>query len=275
MASEGGRGFSPAQLRRLKVRLKACEATVLALRPRRGRRNFPFEPGWVKAKPKEREISVLEQEGKVIVKAPRYVLSIDKEAGLLGEFLDAEGRVLVRGSDLAFSPSSAAGIEGASVKWRKKRKKAVIESEIRLRPPRGRREAPIVKLTIDCLPGHVLLRGRLGGAREMERAMLILSLGNFGRWQVGSAEGLLDGWFWVRHTSGRRGTHGIYWRPQGTDVFWQSEMTPLDPEGGFVRLWKDKGEGVEFRFPDLLEGGLDNVMLLDKFAGRLGPHLGL
>ncbi len=262
-------------LRHLKIRLDAHEATVLALRPKRMRMSLARGPEWKPAAARRKKVSISETEREVVVRAPAYSLTVDKATGLPATLFDAAGRALIEGSDFAFALPSAVKVAGADVAWRREDKAVVVESKIRLGPPKGKAVAPSVHLTFRCVPSHLVLESKLEGVETLQRAMLVLKLGKFDRWQVNSGEGLLDGWVVTRHTSGRRGTHGIYWRPQGTDVFWQSQMTPLDLTDGFVRLWKGGGEGVEFRFPNLLGDRLDNAMLLDKFAGKFGPHLAL
>lgn len=257
--------------------LEGWEATVLAIRPAAAqppKPALPETPAVPSLAPSRVELR--ESPDKLVARSAHYRLTIDKRTGLLAELHDGEGRVVSGASDLGFEPDMSLGQvrvtaerEGDGV-----RISARMELTIHGADPAVH---PVATVIYHCLPkGEIDVQATLAPSGRMSRAMWVFSCPDAARWQVNTAEGLLDDDFVVRHRSGKRGTHGIYWRPQGTDVAWQSQMVPLDTNAPFLRWQRDGSKTwTTFSLADTLAARPENVMLLDKWAGREGMHVAI
>ena len=115
----------------------------------------------------------------------------------------------------------------------------------------------------------------IAGVVDHKRTGFAFAGSEITRWQVSTAEGLLDDFFVVRHLSGTPNQtmpEGIlYYRLTGTPVMWQSETNPLNFENPSIVAFSGES-GVEFSLCDPLDGELRNAMVLDKLAGKPGWH---
>lgn len=141
----------------------------------------------------------------------------------------------------------------------------VIRSETIL-PPGGR-----VRLVYRCTPRNVIMEAELTDCPERS-AGIVFSAKDCVRWQVNTAEGLLDDLFAVRHRFGNPGKEErLTFRIWGTPVIWQSRMTPLNPVKPLIAAFGKNG-GISLELNEPLTAGLDDVMILDKLEQRCKWH---
>jgi hypothetical protein len=254
----------PQDIARVKILLQPYQPALLCLRPADEPINLPAlarepsPPTLTPQPPIFRQTSA----GWEVVTA-HYRLVVDDKTGLLRSFIGANGKVLLSGCDLIanerleiakISPSQPVPSPQS------------LHFSFRIDLSDGSQ----LRLTYRCLPTKVQLQASwVEGKQKAERVGLIFNIADVHRWQVNTVEGTLDDWFFVRHLSGRTGTHRIYWRPQGTEILWQSEMAPLHPDEAWLRFWQQDGSFVQLIFEEPLRMGVDNIMLLDKvWEGR-------
>lgn len=142
----------------------------------------------------------------------------------------------------------------------------VIRAEITY-PTGGR-----IKLTYRCTPSEVVLEAALQKCPERSIG-LVLAGADIKRWQVNTAEGILDDIFAVRHRFGHpgkdeRGTARLW----GTPIVWQSKITPLHLTAPHITAFGQDG-GIKLTLHNPLTAGLDDVMILDKLNQQYQWHL--
>ncbi|MCS7264542.1 MAG: alpha-amylase family glycosyl hydrolase [Armatimonadetes bacterium] len=266
---------SPEKLVTVKLNLQPYQAALLCLRPAGeplseillGKPNFDFQSQLTDAKSQVINFKSPTPDLWEIA-TNHYRLLIDRKTGLLRSFMDAKGKVLLSGCDLVMSEKVK--IVSVDVNKRTKAQTGTVTIPLQSRLSDGTQ----LLLTYQCLPKQVQIQASLKAKTKPSRAGLLFAVADAYRWQVKTVEGMLDDWFFARHLSGRRGTHGIYWRPQGTEIVWQSETTPLHPKDAWLRCWQKDGSFVQFKFEDPLLMGVDNVLLLDKVWFGETPEVG-
>ena len=262
----------PKEIAKVKLTLSGYQSALLILRP--AEEGCPVtqpivEPKIARRQPSLPKLKKLEDKWEVTTR--HYRLTIDAKTGMIRHFANADGKVLINGSELVTEePATVKQVIGSPTQGKEE---IIFPMRIILS------DGTQVQLTYRCLPTEVKLQGALRdettdteqrtsgtgqGAQESGRIGLLFAIADVYRWQVNTVEGLLDDWFFVRHLSGKRGTHGIYWRPQGTEILWQSEMTPLHPDNAWLCFWQRGGIGFRLAFDEPLKMGVDNVLLLDK-----------
>jgi hypothetical protein len=249
---------TPAEIATVRMPLAAYQAALLVLRP--SGEGCPVPRSNVQSSPSKRRSKPpsLKRSGSVwVVTTAHYGLTVDARTGLLRSLSGADGRVLVSASELV--SDEAASIErvlGSPV---------ITQQEIVLPLQVILSDGTQLRLTYRCFPQGVNLQGTVEKEpRRLRRIGLLLHVPDVHRWQINTVEGLLDDWFFVRHLSGKRGTHRIYWRPQGTEIVWQSETIPLHPDDAWLCFQQRDGRSFRLAFDEPLRMGVDNVMLLDK-----------
>ncbi|MCS7254796.1 MAG: alpha-amylase family glycosyl hydrolase [Armatimonadetes bacterium] len=263
----------PNKIATVKLKLQPYQAALLCLRPanepldkilpKTGANARSKAPGAQPTIPSPKRLIPETWE----IATAHYRLIVDRKTGLLRSFSDAKGKVLISSCDLLMSEKvSIVKVEGER---HTEPKTGIVTLPLRIVFSGGN-----VSLTYRCLPTEVQIEASLQTTAKPSRAGLLFSVANVHRWQINTIEGTLDDWFFARHLSGKRGTHRIYWRPQGTEVVWQSEMTPLHPDDAWLRFWQPDGGTVQFKFDEPLQMGLDNVLLLDKIWDGETPKVG-
>ncbi len=262
---------SPDEITTVKLTLLPYQAALLCLRPV----DEPMDKILPNSTDAEFQSPVSSEQsqkpdGWEIVTA-NYRLLVDRKTGLLLSFSDAKGKLLLSGCDLVMSEQ----VSVVKVEGEKRTEGSTVTLPLRLVLSNGSQ----VSLTYRCFPTEVQILASLQEKVKMSRAGLLFAIANAHRWQVNTVEGTLDDWFFARHLSGQRGTHRIYWRPQGTEVVWQSELTPLHPDDAWLRFWQPDGSIVQIAFDEPLRMGVDNVLLLDKVwdgeTAKVGAHVAI
>lgn len=299
---------SPKEIATVKLVLQPYQAALLCLRPTDEQLKLPLtEITQTQTTSSPRPAAVKQTaEGWEIVTS-HYRLLIDNKTGLIRSFSAAKGRVSHElhswrhsaGADNSppvnvpsKSPLKASGlaasvnpvlVSGCDLILSEQVSLAKVLGKVQTEPKTGVVTLPLqlllsdgsqVQLTYRCLPTEVQFRATLNTKVKTSRAGLLFTIADAYRWQINTIEGVLDDWFFVRHMSGRRGTHRIYWRPQGTEIVWQSEVIPLHHENAWLRFWRKDGSGVQLAFENPLQMGVDNVALLDKVWDEGKPKVG-
>lgn len=283
------------ELRKLKIPLRAWGYEVLALRPEKAASPFAEvasadgakarAAGEAAAAGKETgRVTVSEEENRIDVKASTYSFSLDRSTGRIVRFADAAGKELFHGAgfllDTDFALTAPPEVPaGAEVKVLKAEEDG-SEVTLSVRIPLARKgdaagETAAAEFLFHCTPDAVKLDAVLEGPLPSERTGFAFAGSEITRWQVSTAEGLLDDFFTVRHLSGTPNQtmpEGIlYYRLTGTPVMWQSETNPLNFENPSILAFSGEN-GIEFTLCDPLDGELRNAMVLDKLAGKPGWH---
>lgn len=263
-------------LKSLSVELKPWAYEVLAFRPEGSPSPFPREEAAVAPQPVKTDgaVAVTEQEESIDISAPAYLLSIGKSDGRLLRFSDRSGGELLEGSGFIVDPSftfDQSPIRPAATEVKVENNGSGVTVTVKTVLPSG----STVGLSYRCGKDAVTLDASLEDAGAAPRAGIAFAAKNVTRWQVSSAEGLLDDFFTVRHAKGTPSQtmpEGIlYYRLSGTPVMWQAETNPLAFEKPSILAFSNE-HGVEFSVCDPLSGGLRNAMVLDKLGGKPGWH---
>ena len=220
---------------------------------------------------KRQEFSFLEKEDEYIVKSPVYQLTLSRKTGMITGFSDISGKRLFTGSGFITGPSPELqkdiAVENMEVD--------VIQGKmfVKITAQGNLNNSSPVTLRYLCHPEKVTVEGILEQPQGLPRAGLVFTGNSIDRWQVSSAEGLLDDYFSTRHMKGkpsREKDEGLfYYRMSGTPVMWQSALNPLSFEHPAIAAFSD-GKGFEMKFRDLLSCPPDNIALLDKLSRRPG-----
>lgn len=262
---------TPAEIAKVRLSLAAYQAALLVLRP--SGEGCPVPRPVTQAQSSERppKPPVLRRtNGSWTVTTGHYRLVVDARTGLPRSLSSADGKVLVGAGELV--SNEAVTVKQVLGSPATTRQGTVLPLQVVLS------DGTRLRLTYQCLPKEFILQGVVEDeARGTKRIGLLFHIPTTHRWQVNTVEGILDDWFFVRHLSGKRGTHHIYWRPQGTEVVWQSETAPLHPDDAWLRFQQRDGRGVQLAFDEPLRMGVDNVILLDKVweggKARAGAHV--
>jgi len=272
---------APSFLHRVQRQLCAWEATVLCLRPATALPPLQVESPRLPAKAASAEVAVTppqirESDGFIEVETSQYLLTLGRKSGLLHSLASGNGKVLLGECDFVLDTAMQEAedvVADSKFAHDKQAHKCVLRFLVRLKCGGG------LMLTYNCLPDHIEFEAILDDATPAERAGLVFTAPHTHRYEIKTAEGLLDDSFAPRHLSGKepfstdaRPERTIYYRPQTVSVVWQSETVPLHPSDAYLRCVCKDGLGVEILVADPLRAGLDNVLLLDKFAGRIGWH---
>lgn len=181
---------------------------------------------------------------------------IDSQTGLLEQF-QAKGQGMLGPADLYLPSDYRASAGKASV--RRERDNVIAERtygparlELRYEP---------------CATGLGVFARWLGDKRPAA-ASLYLPFPAAAGWMARTAEGSLQGVFRGRHLTTAGVLGSIYWRPQGTNVIWDSLFQPLGAEASVSAL----GDGfpLQLSFPSGQPPA--RVQWLDRIADR--PQLG-
>jgi len=210
---------SPTQGLCLPVSLDPFGFTVLALRADTPV-SVPVEPDpWAKA-------VAIDGAGSATTMAPaeavklegdQYAAWVNRQSGLLE-------RLAIRGSEV-LGPADLYLPAGL----RERGEKAVLRQEgngVVVERSFGR-----AKLTLRYRPEPNLLRLETAWAGDVPAdAAMYLPVVQASRWFAATAEGVLEDAYRVRHLTTEGVSSSIYWRPQGTNVVWDSMLVPLSSE---------------------------------------------
>ena len=223
---------------------------------------------------KNDKVSASEMTGKIDVSAPAYSLSINKADGQVISFSDQAGKPLLEGTGFIVDTSVAfdqAPVRPNAVKTEISKNGSDIIVAVTSVLPSG----STVSLSYRCGKDSVRLEATVKESGLSPRLGIAFAAKDVKRWQVASAEGLLDDFFTVRHTRGtpsRTMPEGmLYYRHTGTPVMWQATTNPLAVEQPSILAFLNDS-GVELSVCDPLSNGLRNAMVLDKLGGKLGWH---
>ena len=121
------------------------------------------------------------------------------------------------------------------------------------------------RITYRCMPESVEADAVLEGSPEARRIGIAFTSKNIKRWQVNTAEGLLDDYYSPRHVYGTPfQSWGRAYRMQGTPVIWQARTGVLDVEDARICALRENGTGISIAVKNPLNPGLENAMVLDK-----------
>jgi hypothetical protein len=149
----------------------------------------------------------------------RLVLNLDHRTGLaLGVLVD--NQTLLGRMDIVLPPAFA-----------------------QLGPPRTFVDGETIVHERDGADGKLVLRytprgagmrleARWVGPRQPEYAALLWPVAAAHHWWATAADGVQEDTYAVRHLTGTSFTDSIYWRPQGTNVLFDSLLHPFGPAGG-------------------------------------------
>jgi hypothetical protein len=197
--------------------------TVLALRAD-GPVTLPVEPDpWTKAVDAAKEKDSRPQaadrasDDGIRLEGNDYVAWISRESGLLKR-LSIGGTEVLGAADL-YLPAG----------WREHAEKTVLRQEGNAAVlERGFGRA---RLTLRYVPERGSLRLETAWSGDVPtQAAMYLPVVRASRWFAATAEGVLEDAYRVRHLPTEGVTGSIYWRPQGTNVVWDSMLVPLGPD---------------------------------------------
>ncbi len=259
---------------RCAVRLDAWEATALCFRP--PGIAVPTATPTLAELPPVRETGqtpkVTAIEDRVEVSTSNYRLTLSLASGLVQEFASADGKPLLGQGDLFVDGALENGRDIATrADYQSTPEAGGVALEFKTQLSSGAR----VSLRYRCRDSHVELTATLDDRAAHSRAGLVFAGAECQRYQVQTAEGLLDDWFTPRPATGKPGHSNIYYRQQGTEILWQMETVPLPETGAALRCLKADGSGAELTLAQPWQSGLANALLLDKYAGRPGWHAAL
>ena len=210
--------------------------------------------------------------GSVVITSPFYSLYI-KGNGMIHSFADNNGNIIIDGSQLIydslFNQDHFQFKPDQKLTIKKKDYGYDIETTITL---------PIsckVKLIYRCMSEKVDIQATLEGVPKSRQVGFVLKSKETKRWQVNTAEGLLDDFFMTRHVYGVPYLNGgRTYRMQGSPILWQSKVLPMDLQSPEIRIFTANEKGASLTLKEPLENGLDNIMVLDKFNKELFWHAG-
>lgn len=251
------------------VRMAPYEAKILALRS--ADESLPFVkpvPEPAKTEPAEGEVRFeRNQWGSPVITTSVYSLGISNVTGMLSRFTGKNGEILLDESRFLKPERTLLGAPSQpSVRWNGRERKTSFGwtlSGVAVLPDGER-----VSLNWNFYPDHAELETELlsDSGKNLDLA-LAFTRRNVRRYQVNTAEGLLDDEFRSRFGEGTPGNLNRYsWRIYGTPVIWQSDIQPLDFRRPLIGAFGKTGVFVGLKSP--LTGHPVNVMLLDRVAGK-------
>lgn len=217
------------------------------------------------------KLQLKERPNEVEVSNNRYRLLVNRRTGLLQSLMDGTGKPFLSGCELVLDAAVRDGesvLEPAQITTDRRGR----EDGLTVNSRAALKGGGAVTLTYPCSAGCITLDANLAPATPAQRAGLVFAAPDSDRYVVHSAEGFLTDWFQTRHTAGKPGNSSIYYRTQGTEVIWQSEMTPLPALDGHVGSWRKDGRGVYLWITEPWRENLASALLLDRFAGKPGWH---
>ncbi len=131
----------------------------------------------------------------------------------------------------------------------------------------------VAELTYRCYHDRVEVDAALTGEDSSRRAGIYLLTEDAARWQVNTAEGLLDDLYLLRHRYVPPVVNpGRHLRIANTPVVWQARQHPLDPANPEIRIFNSNPGGLSIRLPEPSRQGAEDVMLLDQYHNNLHLH---
>lgn len=217
------------------------------------------------------KVDIVESKDSFDVETPEYKFSINKSDGLPKLFSDANGNSLLENAKLVSNSPFENDLQpiGSS---------AVYSVSIDNGTPKLSVSGIFVlgmgsfDFTYVFLKDAVKINATVKGRNGATRFGLAFPFKEAERWQISTAEGVLDDFYAPRHLNGVASANGsIYYRPQGSPVLWQARSNPLDPGRPVLRV-QNHSSGIEIAMENLLAGGLDNVMLADSLGKDVSLH---
>lgn len=259
-----------AELSKQIIDLPPYSCQVLAFRPSGTSSPFPVKEEYpVAAVQKTENFKLTEKDDEYKVDANRYRFSVSRKTGMINYFAGTAGKKLLSGAgfitDTAPELFKTTAVPAMDVSV--KQEKSLIHITAVGVVANG------AKITLHylCAPDKVTIQGDLENGDQLPRLGLALKGDKITRWQVSTAEGLLDDNFYPRHLKGIPGNKMAegycYYRYFGTPIMWQSDVTALSFARPEITAFSGK-QGVKLTFRDLLHTAPDNIALLDKIAGK-------
>lgn len=257
---------SPVALKSFLADLKPWESKVIAFRPADAPCPVPVTSAPPRVTPTEagaRKVSIAEGQDEIEISAPSYKLTIGKADGLPHALLDSGGKRLLEEAAIVMDPIfDKEPLRPSNAKLEIESSNASARLKASFSLPSGAK----VNLLYNFLQDSVKIDASLEGQDASRQIGLVFGSKDVERWQVNSAEGLLDDFFGVRHEKGVPSNAGnIYYRTQGTPMLWQAKNAPLSlAKPALTAL--HKGHGFEIALENQLAGGLDNAMVLSRLG---------
>ena len=248
-----------SELRQLSCRLEPYGIAVFSFRPAGAGGPTPPEPALPTPEVPEEQPEIIRQNGTVTVTGS-WPLVIDESSGRLLQFgpYIGEARRFGDSPDRSHATGVSVRREGSSV---------VVTAKMD--------DGGSLQYTLDG--NELSIAAELRKYRPEERSALLLPVKNISRWQVFTAEGLMDDRFDPAAISER--FHGslpyLSWshRQFLSPVLWQSTAKPLDWNRPVLRFFGTDG-GVEIIVPEPLSRNYDDLMLLSHLsAEEKTPHV--
>jgi glycosidase len=261
---------SPRALVWRRPELGPWQAAVYCFRPAGGNCPVPPLKDLETEKPGARELKLADEPDALRVTGERYEMVLDKRTGLIRSFRDAGGRALLGSAEMLLDVPTKEGespVRELKVETERQGRLITVRFSLRMTAGGG------ATLTYRCGPGNVLLHAALDRATPGQRAGLVFAGVETARYQVSSAEGLLDDEFAVRHAWAKAGgSHGIYYRPPSAEVQWNSETCPLHLTNGSLRSLRRDGVGVWLDVAGAFREVPVGALVMDRFSGQPGWH---
>lgn len=251
------------------IRLRPYEAKILALRKPSEAPGFPVSLSRQESAPVKGSVKFARNEwGSPVITGTTYSMHLSNSTGMLIRFTDRNGNILLDDSRfLKQEPFLERRTSNPKIRWNGRERKTpfgwILSGTVTL--PEGDR----IVMEWSFYPDHVEVKTRpLSDSGKHRDLALAFTRRNIVRYQVSTAEGILDDDF---RTRGEEGTPGnlnrTSYRFYGTPILWQSEEIPLDFRrpviGGF-----QKNCGVFVGLKNPLTSHPVNAMLLDRVNGK-------
>lgn len=253
----------------LEIPLSPYESKVLALRPESDNLDFiiPVISTAVETVTGKEVKFARNQWGSPTITTDSYSLLLSSKSGMLVSFTDRNGKPLLDESRFLGTESFLLRTDNPPVvRWNGPERKTAFGWELSgsAMLPDGDSVALIWKFH----PGHVELETELlndgGKAKDLGIAF---TRRDVRRYQVNTAEGLLEDEFRTRFNDGTPGNLERYsYRFYGTPIVWQSEMQPLDLRKPWLGSFADGGVLLGLKNP--LTDRPVNIMMLDRVNGK-------
>lgn len=130
-----------------------------------------------------------------------------------------------------------------------------------------------IRLEYRCLPDKVEVDASVSGAPEPRHLGIAFQIEDASRWQINSAEGLIEDFFHTRHAFGIPAqSWGRAYRIQGGPAKWQARAIPPDLNDPRICIFANKGPGIALLPKDPLDPGLANITLQDRLGRSPGCY---
>lgn len=251
------------------IRLKPYEAKILALRKESEAPGFPAPLPRQESAPAKGTVKFeRNQWGSPVITGTTYSMHLSNATGMLIRFTDRDGNILLDDSRfLKQEPFLERRASNPKIRWNGRERKTsfgwILSGTATL--PEGDR----IAMEWSFYPDHVEVKTRpLSDSGKHRNLALAFTRRNVSRYQVSTAEGILDDDFRTRYEEGTPGNgNRTSYRFSGTPILWQSEEIPLDFRRPLIGGFQKNG-GVFVGLKNPLTSYPVNAMLLDRVNGK-------